>query len=91
MGGTDCGFAQGAFMHRVHEEIQWAKLAALVEGARIASRELWGATADLSSRRRPIARQCYRNAVSKREEMKLRTYRRAGYAGPAVAVAAAVR
>ncbi|HEY6495804.1 MAG TPA: cobalamin-independent methionine synthase II family protein [Trebonia sp.] len=46
MGGTDCGFAQGAFMHRVHEEIQWAKLASLVEGARIASRELWGAKAD---------------------------------------------
>jgi 5-methyltetrahydropteroyltriglutamate--homocysteine methyltransferase len=47
MGGTDCGFAQGAFMHRVHEEIQWAKLASLVEGARIASRELWGAKADM--------------------------------------------
>jgi 5-methyltetrahydropteroyltriglutamate--homocysteine methyltransferase len=47
MGGTDCGFAQGAFMHRVHEEIQWAKLASLVEGARIASRELWGAKADV--------------------------------------------
>ncbi|MGH3249526.1 MAG: cobalamin-independent methionine synthase II family protein [Trebonia sp.] len=46
MGGTDCGFAQGAFMHRVHEEIQWAKLASLVEGAAIASRELWGARAD---------------------------------------------
>ena len=46
MGGTDCGFAQGAFMHRVHEEIQWAKLASLVEGARIASRQLWGAQAD---------------------------------------------
>jgi 5-methyltetrahydropteroyltriglutamate--homocysteine methyltransferase len=46
MGGTDCGFAQGAFMHRVHEEIQWAKLASLAEGARIASRELWGAKAD---------------------------------------------
>jgi 5-methyltetrahydropteroyltriglutamate--homocysteine methyltransferase len=46
MGGTDCGFAQGAFTHRVHEEIQWAKLASLVEGARIASRELWGAKAD---------------------------------------------
>jgi 5-methyltetrahydropteroyltriglutamate--homocysteine methyltransferase len=46
MGGTDCGFAQGAFMHRVHEEIQWAKLASLVEGAAIASRELWGAQAD---------------------------------------------
>jgi len=47
MGGTDCGFAQGAFVHRVHEEIQWAKLAALAEGARIASRELWGAKADV--------------------------------------------
>jgi 5-methyltetrahydropteroyltriglutamate--homocysteine methyltransferase len=45
LAGTDCGFAQGAFIHRVHEEIQWAKLAALAEGARIASRELWGATA----------------------------------------------
>ena len=47
MGGTDCGFAQGAFTHRVHEEIQWAKLASLVEGAKIASRELWGAQADV--------------------------------------------
>ena len=46
MGGTDCGFAQGAFIHRVHEEIQWAKLASLAEGARIASRELWGGRAE---------------------------------------------
>lgn len=45
LAGTDCGFAQGAFIARVHEEIQWAKLAALAEGARIASRELWGARA----------------------------------------------
>jgi 5-methyltetrahydropteroyltriglutamate--homocysteine methyltransferase len=43
--GTDCGFAQGAFIRRVHPEIQWAKLAALAEGAQIASRELWGAKA----------------------------------------------
>jgi 5-methyltetrahydropteroyltriglutamate--homocysteine methyltransferase len=43
--GTDCGFAQGAFITRVHPEIQWAKLAALSEGARLASRELWGAKA----------------------------------------------
>ncbi len=42
LAGTDCGFAQGAFIERVHPEIQWAKLAALAEGARIASRELWG-------------------------------------------------
>jgi len=45
IGGTDCGFAQGSFMRRVHPEVQWAKLAALVEGARIASTELWGAKA----------------------------------------------
>ncbi|HEY2603581.1 MAG TPA: cobalamin-independent methionine synthase II family protein [Thermoleophilaceae bacterium] len=45
MGGTDCGFAQGSFVRRTHPEIQWAKLAALAEGARIASKELWGATA----------------------------------------------
>jgi 5-methyltetrahydropteroyltriglutamate--homocysteine methyltransferase len=45
MGGTDCGFAQGAFIQRVHEEVQWAKLASLAEGARIASRQLWGGAA----------------------------------------------
>jgi 5-methyltetrahydropteroyltriglutamate--homocysteine methyltransferase len=43
MGGTDCGFAQGPFIQRVHPTIMWAKLAALAEGARIATRELWGA------------------------------------------------
>jgi 5-methyltetrahydropteroyltriglutamate--homocysteine methyltransferase len=36
--GTDCGIGT-----RVgHGEIAWAKLEAMVEGARIASRELWG-------------------------------------------------
>ena len=45
IGGTDCGFAQGAVIKRVHEEIQWAKLTALAEGARLASQELWGAKA----------------------------------------------
>jgi 5-methyltetrahydropteroyltriglutamate--homocysteine methyltransferase len=39
---TDCGFAQGPFARRVHPSIMWAKLAALAEGARIASRALWG-------------------------------------------------
>jgi 5-methyltetrahydropteroyltriglutamate--homocysteine methyltransferase len=39
--GTDCGFAQGPFHRRVHPSIMWAKLSALVEGARIASAELW--------------------------------------------------
>jgi len=45
MGGTDCGFAQGAFIQRVHPTIQWAKLEALVEGARLATKELYGAEA----------------------------------------------
>jgi 5-methyltetrahydropteroyltriglutamate--homocysteine methyltransferase len=40
---TDCGFAQGPFMRRVHPSIMWAKLEALVAGARIASKTLWGA------------------------------------------------
>jgi 5-methyltetrahydropteroyltriglutamate--homocysteine methyltransferase len=39
---TDCGFSQGWNMIRVHEEVQWAKLRALVEGARLASRDLFG-------------------------------------------------
>jgi 5-methyltetrahydropteroyltriglutamate--homocysteine methyltransferase len=38
---TDCGFAQGPFTRRVHPSIQWAKLSSLVEGARLASRDLW--------------------------------------------------
>jgi 5-methyltetrahydropteroyltriglutamate--homocysteine methyltransferase len=40
--GTDCGFAQGPFHRRVHPSIMWAKLGALVEGARVASGQLWG-------------------------------------------------
>jgi 5-methyltetrahydropteroyltriglutamate--homocysteine methyltransferase len=39
--GTDCGFAQQPFYQRVHPTIQWAKLQALVEGAEIASKQLW--------------------------------------------------
>jgi 5-methyltetrahydropteroyltriglutamate--homocysteine methyltransferase len=42
IGGTDCGFAQSPFARRVHPSIMWAKLKALVEGAEIATRELWG-------------------------------------------------
>jgi 5-methyltetrahydropteroyltriglutamate--homocysteine methyltransferase len=39
--GTDCGFAQGPFHRRVHPSIMWAKLRALVEGASLASAQLW--------------------------------------------------
>jgi 5-methyltetrahydropteroyltriglutamate--homocysteine methyltransferase len=49
---TDCGFAQGPFARRVHPSIQWAKLRALAEGARLASRELWPRVA----KRKPAAK-----------------------------------
>lgn len=42
MAGTDCGFAQGPFTRRVHPTIQWAKLRAQAEGARLATEKLWG-------------------------------------------------
>jgi len=41
MAGTDCGFAQIEAIKRVHPQVMWAKFEALVEGARIASHELW--------------------------------------------------
>jgi 5-methyltetrahydropteroyltriglutamate--homocysteine methyltransferase len=39
--GTDCGFAQGPYVQRVHPTIMWSKLRSLVEGARLASNKLW--------------------------------------------------
>jgi len=39
--GTDCGFGTSGAGDEVHPEVAWAKLAALVEGARIASHRLW--------------------------------------------------
>ena len=42
LASTDCGFAQQPFYQRVHPTIMWAKFQALVEGARLATKELWG-------------------------------------------------
>jgi len=39
--GTDCGFAQAEHIQRVPEPVMWEKLKSLVEGAEIASQELW--------------------------------------------------
>ena len=38
--GTDCGFDTSAGMGRVAEDVVWAKLKAMAEGARIASARL---------------------------------------------------
>jgi 5-methyltetrahydropteroyltriglutamate--homocysteine methyltransferase len=40
--GTDCGFAQMDTLERTHPEIMWAKYEMLVEGAKLATAELWG-------------------------------------------------
>jgi methionine synthase II (cobalamin-independent) len=45
MASTDCGFAQGPYLRRVHPTIQWAKLEALSGGAALASQRLAGAPA----------------------------------------------
>jgi 5-methyltetrahydropteroyltriglutamate--homocysteine methyltransferase len=40
--GADCGFATFAGSKEVHPSIVWAKFKSLAEGARIASKQLWG-------------------------------------------------
>jgi len=40
--GADCGFATFAGSEEIHPSVVWAKFRALVEGARLATTELWG-------------------------------------------------
>jgi 5-methyltetrahydropteroyltriglutamate--homocysteine methyltransferase len=49
--GTDCGFATFANFITVHPQIAWAKLAALAEGARMASERLWARPASAGAAR----------------------------------------
>ena len=42
--GADCGFASFAGSTEIHPTIAWAKLQALVDGARLASKQLWSGT-----------------------------------------------
>ncbi|MGO9454110.1 MAG: hypothetical protein ACLQDV_24135 [Candidatus Binataceae bacterium] len=54
--GSDCGFSTFAGSVTVDPKITWAKLKAMAEGARIASRELWRKpTKAVASRKRPAA------------------------------------
>ncbi len=41
MGGSDCGYGTWVGQAAVDPDVVWAKLAALAEGARIASKEFW--------------------------------------------------
>jgi 5-methyltetrahydropteroyltriglutamate--homocysteine methyltransferase len=39
----DCGFGTfGGWEPRVHPEVMWAKFESMVEGARLATKQLWG-------------------------------------------------
>jgi 5-methyltetrahydropteroyltriglutamate--homocysteine methyltransferase len=60
---TDCGFAQGPFHRRVHPSIMWAKFEALVAGARLASKELWGTSRKAA--KKPAARKSAAKAARK--------------------------
>jgi 5-methyltetrahydropteroyltriglutamate--homocysteine methyltransferase len=42
MAGSDCGYGTWVGQAAVDPDVVWAKLAALAEGARIASKEFWG-------------------------------------------------
>ena len=53
--GSDCGFATFAGSPEIHPTVVWAKLAAMAEGARIASRRLWRSAT--KKRRRPASRR----------------------------------
>jgi 5-methyltetrahydropteroyltriglutamate--homocysteine methyltransferase len=55
---TDCGFAQVTYFARVHPSIMWAKLEALVAGARLASDALWRRSGKPTARKpRPVRKR----------------------------------
>ncbi len=66
---TDCGFAQGPFHRRVHPSIMWAKLQALVDGAKLATRELWGKSKK-AARKAPARKAAARKTAAKKPTVK---------------------
>ena len=40
--GSDCGFGTWVGQAAVDPDVVWAKLAAMAEGARLATRQFWG-------------------------------------------------
>src|SRR5262249_16690393 len=67
---TDCGFAQVTYFARVHPQIMWGKLAALGEGAQLASEEVGRRGAKPRSTRRRAARAAATPAVGARGKRK---------------------
>jgi 5-methyltetrahydropteroyltriglutamate--homocysteine methyltransferase len=63
--GSDCGFSTFAGFVVVDPAITWAKLKAMAEGARKASRELWRKTARAVAKRRPNQRAKHKSSKSR--------------------------
>ncbi len=65
MAGSDCGFSTFAGMIVVDPQITWAKLKAMAEGARLASRELWKKVARPATAKKSAPRRTAKPAKSK--------------------------
>jgi len=55
LAGTDCGFDTAAGMRDVAEDVVWLKLAALADGAELATRRLFGNSGEVAAARRGLA------------------------------------
>jgi len=64
--GSDCGFSTFAGFVVVDPGITWAKLKAMAEGARKASRELWRKATRVAAPRRPGKRTRHKSSKSRR-------------------------
>ena len=66
--GSDCGFATFAGSREIHPSIAWAKLGAMVAGAKLATEQLWGArrASAAAARKKPAARRPARKAAPAR-------------------------
>jgi 5-methyltetrahydropteroyltriglutamate--homocysteine methyltransferase len=69
---TDCGFAQGPFMRRVHPSIMWAKLEALVAGAEVASKKLWSAPRKAAPAAKAPARKTAKKKAAQVVKLKVK-------------------
>jgi 5-methyltetrahydropteroyltriglutamate--homocysteine methyltransferase len=58
--GSDCGFATFAGSKEVHPSIVWAKIQAMTEGARMASKALWKKTGKAKATKKAVKRKTAR-------------------------------
>jgi 5-methyltetrahydropteroyltriglutamate--homocysteine methyltransferase len=61
--GADCGFATFAGSTEIHPSIAWAKLKAIVDGAKLASKELFRPRAKKKPAKKAAAKQPARRAA----------------------------